>query len=49
VLRVIVMLIVFIRQRDYRYNAIAANVLLIILQGFALGMYLSKSAHVQAA
>jgi uncharacterized membrane protein len=43
VLRVILMLIVFVRQRDYRYTAIAANVLLIILLGFALGMYLWKA------
>jgi uncharacterized membrane protein len=37
VLRVILMLIVFVRERDYRYIAIAALVLLIILTGFVVG------------
>jgi uncharacterized membrane protein len=39
VLRVILMLIVFVRQRGYRSIAIATLVLLIILLGFAAGMY----------
>jgi hypothetical protein len=33
------MLLVFIRERDYRFTAIAALVLAIILLGFALGMH----------
>jgi uncharacterized membrane protein len=37
VLRVAVMLVVFLRERDYRFSAIAATVLTIIGVGFALG------------
>ena len=37
VLRVVLMLIVFLRERDYRFSAIAALVLTIILVGFVLG------------
>jgi|HubBroStandDraft_6_1064221.scaffolds.fasta_scaffold230573_2 uncharacterized membrane protein len=40
IVRVTVMLIVFVRERDGRYIAITASVLLIILLGFALGVYL---------
>jgi uncharacterized membrane protein len=36
VLRVFVMLMVFLRERDYRFSAIAGLVLLIIFLGFAL-------------
>jgi Protein of unknown function (DUF1634) len=46
VLRVLLMLIVFVRQRDHRYTAIAATVLVIILLGFALGVCLSKATRV---
>lgn len=42
VLRVGLMLIVFVRERDYRFVAIAAVVLLVILAGFVLGLCLSK-------
>jgi hypothetical protein len=38
VLRVILMLVAFVRQRDYRFAAISALVLLILLMGFLLGM-----------
>ena len=38
VVRVIVMLIVYFRQRDYRLAAIALLVLMIILLGFAVGL-----------
>jgi uncharacterized membrane protein len=37
-LRVLLMLLVFLRERDYRFTAIAALVLAIILLGFAVGM-----------
>ena len=37
VLRVVLMLIVFLRERDYRFSAIAALVLAIILLGCVLG------------
>lgn len=37
VLRVALMLIVFVRQRDYRFGAIAALVLAIIFAGCVLG------------
>jgi uncharacterized membrane protein len=40
VLRVALMLAVFLRQRDYRFSAIAALVLMIIFLGFALGLTL---------
>jgi hypothetical protein len=42
VVRVIVMLIVFLRQRDYHLSAIALLVLTIILLGFAAGLAGSK-------
>ena len=38
VVRVIVMLIVYFRQRDYRFSAIALLVLTIILLGLAVGL-----------
>jgi len=37
-LRVLLMLLVFLRECDYRFTAIAALVLAIILLGFAVGM-----------
>jgi uncharacterized membrane protein len=37
VLRVVLMLIVFLRERDYRFSAIAALVLAIIFLGCVLG------------
>jgi uncharacterized membrane protein len=37
VLRVALMLIVFVRERDYRFGAIAALVLTFIVLGFVLG------------
>jgi uncharacterized membrane protein len=43
VLRVVLMLIVFIRERDRRFGVIAAVVLAIILTGFVLGTYLSNA------
>src|SRR5260370_39981946 len=42
VVRVIVMLIVYLRQRDYHLSAIALLVLAIILLGFAVGLAGSK-------
>ena len=44
VLRVILMLIVFVRARDYHFIAITAIVLIIILMGFAIGMYWPASS-----
>jgi uncharacterized membrane protein len=41
--RVCVMLVVFARERDYRFVAIAVAVLAIILTGFTVGMYTSGS------
>jgi uncharacterized membrane protein len=41
ILRVILMLTVFVKERDYQFAAAAAVVLLIIFAGFAVGM-LSK-------
>ena len=38
VLRVIIMLSAFLYKRDYRFGAIAALVLLILLLAFALGV-----------
>lgn len=43
VLRVLLMLIVFVRERDYRFGAIAALVLAIIALGAALGVHLAGS------
>ncbi len=42
VVRVIVMLFVFLRERDYHLSAIALMVLTIILLGFAVGLAGSK-------
>jgi Protein of unknown function (DUF1634) len=42
VLRVTLMLIVFVRERDYRFVAITALVLIIILAGFMLGIYMKS-------
>jgi hypothetical protein len=38
VFRVFLMLLVFLKERDYRYSAIAGLVLLILLLGYILGM-----------
>ena len=43
VFRVAIMLIVFIVERDFRFVAIAATVLAIILAGFALGTCSTKT------
>jgi uncharacterized membrane protein len=43
VLRVIVMLIAFLRERDYRFSAIATLVLMIIFLAFALGTRLPSA------
>jgi uncharacterized protein DUF1634 len=45
VLRLLVMLVVFLRQRDYRFVAITALVLTIILLGLVLGMRMSTIAE----
>jgi uncharacterized membrane protein len=37
-LRVLLMLVVFLRERDYRYSMIAALVLAIILMAFVIGV-----------
>jgi uncharacterized membrane protein len=42
VLRVILMLIVFVTERDYRFVAISAIVLMVILMGFALGTHMAR-------
>jgi uncharacterized membrane protein len=41
VLRVLVMLIVFLRERDYHFASIAAFVLSIIVLGALVGMYVA--------
>jgi uncharacterized membrane protein len=41
VLRVLLMLIVFVREGDYRFGAIAALVLVIIVLGVALGLHMA--------
>jgi Protein of unknown function (DUF1634) len=41
VLRVVLMLIVFIRERDFRFSAIAILVLAIILLGSLLGVHMA--------
>jgi uncharacterized membrane protein len=41
VLRVVLMLIVFIRERDYRFSAIAILVLAIIFLGVVLGTHMA--------
>jgi uncharacterized membrane protein len=38
ILRVIIMLIVFAKERDYRFAVVAAVVLLILFAGFAVGI-----------
>ena len=43
--RVLMMLIVFIRATDYRFVAITATVLVVILAGFALGIHTSISTR----
>jgi uncharacterized membrane protein len=42
VLRVLVMVAVFMRDRDYRLAIIAATVLMTIVAGFAIGIYMSN-------
>ncbi len=42
VLRVTLTLVVFARERDYRFVAITAFVLLMIIAGFAIGMSMSS-------
>jgi uncharacterized membrane protein len=44
VLRVVLMLIVFFRARDFRLSAIAMLVLAIILLGSVLGMHMAGTA-----
>ncbi len=44
ILRVAVMLTVFLRDRDYRFAAIATVVLLVIASGAWLGIYLGSHA-----
>jgi Protein of unknown function (DUF1634) len=44
VLRVLIMLLVFLKERDYRYSAIAGLVLLILALGFIVGMHVSGGA-----
>ena len=41
VLRVFIMLIIFVRERDYRFSIIAALVLMIIALGAALGVHMA--------
>jgi hypothetical protein len=42
VLRVLLMLVVFVREGDYRFGSIAAFVLVIIILGIALGMHMAN-------
>jgi hypothetical protein len=50
VLRVTLMLVVFVYERDYRFVTIAAFVLAIIVAGLALGMHMAKQgAHAPVA
>ncbi len=44
VIRVFLMLLVFLKERDYRFSAIAGLVLLILALGFVVGMRLSARA-----
>jgi uncharacterized membrane protein len=44
VLRVLLMLFVFWQERDYRFSAIAALVLVILILGFVIGMRVSSGA-----
>jgi uncharacterized membrane protein len=41
VLRVFIMLIIFVRERDYRFSVIATLVLMIIALGAALGVHMA--------
>jgi len=43
VVRVAFMLVIFLKERDYRFAAIAAIVLTIIFAGIALGMHMAKT------
>jgi uncharacterized membrane protein len=43
VLRVAIMLVVFLRERDYRFSALAALVLAIIFLGFVLGLRMAST------
>ncbi len=43
VLRVLLMVVVFIREHDYRFGAIAALVLTIIVIGAAWGVYMADA------
>jgi uncharacterized membrane protein len=43
VVRVVVMLVVFLRDGDYRFSAIAALVLAILVFGFVLGTHLPSA------
>jgi hypothetical protein len=45
ILRLVAMLVMFARQRDGRFVAITATVLVIIFLGFMLGMWMSTSAE----
>jgi uncharacterized membrane protein len=38
ILRVILMLTIFVKERDYKFAAVAALVLLILFAGFAIGI-----------
>lgn len=42
VVRVLVMLIAFIRERDGRFTLIAATVLMVIFAGVVLGLHMAK-------
>ncbi len=44
VFRVFLMLLVFLKERDYRFSAIAGLVLLILALGFIVGMRVSAGA-----
>jgi len=44
VFRVFLMLLVFVKERDYRFSVIAGLVLLILALGFVLGMRVSAGA-----
>ena len=44
ILRVILMLTIFVKERDYKFAAAAGVVLLIIFAGFAIGILSNSSA-----
>jgi len=48
VLRVFLMLVVFVRERDFRFSAIAMLVLAIMLLGSVLGVVSSESPGVSS-